>query len=126
MALQSFPICLYREATHLMLVSHTSMLAKYKTMAVFRGELLLWLILHPFSKPLNTMLGYSSDFLNNAHRDSKHCNCVASLYKHMGKLQSAIILIPRYKSKFPKVKSLVLTHSAFPLKIMPPSAPKPP
>ena len=37
---------------------------------------------------------------------------MASLYKHMGKLQSAVAWILRRKSKFPKVKSLVLTHSA--------------
>ena len=59
-------------------------------------------------------IAYTSDFLNNAHRDSKHCKCVASLYKHMGKLQSAVTLILRCESKFPKVKSLVWIHSACP------------
>ena len=48
------------------------------------------------------------------------------LHKHMGNLQRAIILILRCESKFPCIKSLVLTHSACPCKIIPPSAPKPP
>ena len=34
------------------------------------------------------------------------------LYKHMGELQRAVTLILRRESKFPKVKSLVSTHSA--------------
>ena len=42
----------------------------------------------------------------------KHCKCMASLYKHMGKLQSAITLIQRRESKIPSIKFLVLTYSA--------------
>ena len=49
-------------------------------------------------------------------RGQKHCKRMASLYKHMGELQRAVILILRRESKFPKVKSLVLTHSACPCK----------
>ena len=49
-------------------------------------------------------------------RGRKHCKRMASLYKHMGKLQRAVTLILRRESKFPKVKSLVLTHSACPCK----------
>ena len=37
----------------------------------------------------------------------------------------AVTLILRCESKFPAVKSLVLTHSACPCKIISPSAPKP-
>ena len=65
----------------------------------------------------------SKIFLNNAHHGyspffmgGKHCKCMASLYKHMGKVQRAITLILRHESKFPKVKSLVSTHSACPCK----------
>ena len=54
--------------------------------------------------------------LNNAHRDSKHCKCVASLHKHIGKLESAVTFTLGCESKFPKVKSLVTTHSACPCK----------
>jgi hypothetical protein len=50
-----------------------------------------------------------SEFLNNAHQDSKHCKCMASLYKH----QSAITLILRRESKF---FQLVSTHSGCPCK----------
>ena len=46
---------------------------------------------------------WPSDFLNNAHRDSKHCKHMASLYKHMGKLQMAITLILRHESKLSHV-----------------------
>ena len=89
------------------------------------GELLLWRILHPFSKPLDTQyqlhgslcMYWPSDFLNNAHRDSKHCNCVASFTNIWGYLKGiAITLILRHESKFSKVKSLVSTHSACPCK----------
>ena len=45
-------------------------------------------------------------------RGRKHCKCMASLYKHMGKLQRAVTLILRRESKFLKVKSLHLIHSA--------------
>ena len=38
------------------------------------------------------------------------------LYKRMGILQRAVTLILRYESKFPKVKSLISTHSACPCK----------
>ncbi len=41
-----------------------------------------------------------SDFLNNAHRDYKHCKYMAFLYKHIGKLERAINLILRRESKF--------------------------
>ena len=42
------------------------------------------------------------------------------LYKYMGKLQRAITLILRRESKFPRIKSLVSTHSACPCKNYPP------
>ena len=45
-------------------------------------------------------------------RGRKHCKRMASLYKHMGKLQRAVTLILRRESKFSHVKSHVLTHSA--------------
>ena len=45
-------------------------------------------------------------------RGRKHCKRVASLYKHMGKLQRAVTLILRCESKFLKVKYLHLIHSA--------------
>ena len=45
-------------------------------------------------------------------RGRKHCKRMASLYKHMGKLQRAVTLILRRESKFSHVKSRVLTHSA--------------
>jgi hypothetical protein len=59
-------------------------------------------------------------------RGRKHCKCMASLYKHMGELQSAITLILRRESKFLKVRSLVSTHSACPCKNYAPSAPNSP
>ena len=49
-------------------------------------------------------------------RGRKHCKRMASLYKHMGKLQRAVTLIQRRESKFFQVKSLVSTHSACPCK----------
>ena len=49
-------------------------------------------------------------------RGRKHCKRMASLYKHMGKLQRAVTLILRRESKFPKVKSVVSIHSACPCK----------
>ena len=49
-------------------------------------------------------------------RGRKHCKRMASLYKHMGELQRAVTLMLRCESKFPKVKSLVLIHSACPYK----------
>ena len=45
-------------------------------------------------------------------RGRKHCKRMASLYKHMGKLQRAVTLILRRESKFSHVKSRILTHSA--------------
>ena len=45
-------------------------------------------------------------------RGRKHCKRMASLYKHMGKLQRAVTLILRCESKFLKVKSLHSIHSA--------------
>ena len=45
-------------------------------------------------------------------RGRKHCKRMASLYKHMGKLQRAVTLILRRESKFLKVKSLHSIHSA--------------
>ena len=49
-------------------------------------------------------------------RGRKHRKRMASLYKHMGKLQRAVTLIVRCKSKICAVKSLVSTHSACPCK----------
>ena len=49
-------------------------------------------------------------------RGRKHCKRMASLYKHMGKLQRAVTLIVRCESKICPVKSLVSTHSACPCK----------
>ena len=46
----------------------------------------------------------------------KRCKCMASLYKHMGKLQRAVILILRRESKFLKVKFLHSIHSTHPCK----------
>ena len=48
------------------------------------------------------------------------------LYKHMGILQRAVTLILRRESKFFQVKSLVLTHSAFPCKNDPSKCSQPP
>ena len=45
-------------------------------------------------------------------RGRKHCKHMASLYKHMGKLQRAVTLILRRESKFLKVKFLHSIHSA--------------
>ena len=53
-------------------------------------------------------------------RGRKHCKRMASLYKHMGKLQRAVTLILRCESKICPVKSLVSTHSACPCKNCPP------
>ena len=52
-------------------------------------------------------------------RGRKHCKRMASLYKHMGKLQRAVTLIVRCESKICPVKSLVSTHSACPCKNYP-------
>ena len=49
-------------------------------------------------------------------RGRKHCKRMASLYKHMGKLQSAIILIQRHESTIPTMKFLVFVHSVHPYK----------
>ena len=49
-------------------------------------------------------------------RGRKHCKRMASLYKHMGKLQRAVTLIVRCESKICPVKSLISTHSACPCK----------
>ena len=90
-----------------MLVSHTVMYAQCKTMAVLVAHLpLLAKQGATDSSSLQQASGYNtscmvayayttSDFLNNTHRDSKHCKCMASPYKHMGELQSAITLILR-------------------------------
>ena len=49
-------------------------------------------------------------------RGQKHCKHMASLYKHMGKLQRAVTLIVRCESKICPVKFLVSTNSACPCK----------
>ena len=59
-------------------------------------------------------------------RGRKHCKRMASLYKHMGKLQRAVTLMLRHESKFPKIKSLVSTHSACPYKNYAPRCSQPP
>ena len=59
-------------------------------------------------------------------RGRKHCKRMASLYKHMGKLQRAVTLILRCESKFLKVKSLHSIHSARRCKNCPQVLPVPP
>ena len=65
-----------------------------------------WLFIHSASLWIQYLLHGSlcmywpSDLLTNAHRDSKHCKYMASLYKHMGELQRTITWILRHESKF--------------------------
>ena len=49
----------------------------------------------------------------HTHSRGKHCKRMASRYKHMGKLQSAITLIQRRESTIPAIKLLVLIRSAY-------------
>ena len=46
------------------------------------------------------------------HMGGKHCKQMASLYKHIGKIQRAVTLILSCKSKLFQVKFLVSTHFA--------------
>ena len=62
----------------------------------------------------HTLQAKRTSFLNNAHLrkvGGKHCKHMASTYKHMGKLQSAIL---RRESKFGSNFFLVSGHSACP------------
>ena len=46
----------------------------------------------------------------------KHRKCMASLYKHTGKLQRVVTLILRHESKLSVIKSRISTHSVCPCK----------
>ena len=73
---------------------HIHVYAQCKTMAILVAHLPLskkgratvvadYSSLHQASEYNTSCMIYTNDFLNNAHRDSKHCKCVASLYKPM-------------------------------------------